>query len=235
MTEAESLKANEIDDAWTFKSASVADKFDAHVREQLPWYDPLSRYVADIAVCFLPQGGTLYDIGASTGNVTRLMRNDLIAKRAATLSIEPSHDMANLFDGHGELLVIDGEHIDYARRRPDVAILFLTLMFMRPSERRGFIDKLLRSINPGGAVIIVDKEFIDVGPAAAAFKTALLASKLRAGMDEAAYVKKELALRGEQRPTSMREIILMADAKFEIQEFFRFGEFYGLLLIRQDV
>ena len=174
------LTDEETPKAWTFKDDAVAQKFDEHVRSQLPWYDPLSRYVADIAVSFLPANGVLYDIGASTGNITKLLADDLASKRAHAISIEPAHEMAKHWRGTGELFVIDAERIDYSGRgRPDVAVLFLTLMFMRPAERAIFMSKLFEAINPGGAVIVVDKGYVNSPHAQVACKAAQLAGKLR--------------------------------------------------------
>jgi hypothetical protein len=34
---------------WTFHSDAVADKFDRHVREQLPWFDLAAQAVAHFA------------------------------------------------------------------------------------------------------------------------------------------------------------------------------------------
>ena len=59
----------QIPDSWTFKTDEVAQGFDSHVREQLPWYDALTQLVAMIARHYLPVGATAYDIGASTGNM----------------------------------------------------------------------------------------------------------------------------------------------------------------------
>jgi tRNA (cmo5U34)-methyltransferase len=234
--EGKPLDWNETPDAWTFKSDAVAQKFDDHVREQLPWYTPLSRYVADMAVSFLPRGGLFYDIGASTGNITKLLADDLNAKDAEAWSIEPSHQMAKLWEGHGDLSIIEAENIDFTRRPPDVSILFLVLMFMKTAERTEFLGKLFAATQPGGAVIIVDKGYVAVPEVQVACKAAQLAGKLRSGTPGDSYVKKELSLRGEQRPTDAKQIQIQAvEQGFVVEQFFRFGEFYGLAAIKKAI
>lgn len=58
---------------WTFESEHLARTFGEHVREQLPWYDLVSQAVAFIARNYVPVGGLVYDIGASTDNLERLL------------------------------------------------------------------------------------------------------------------------------------------------------------------
>lgn len=225
-----------IPDAWTFKSDEVAESFEDHVRSQLPWYDTLSRYIADLAVSFLPTGGTLYDIGASTGNITSLMADDLLTKSARVFSIEPSHQMAKRFAGHGQLFVIEAERVNFRRDPPDVAIAFLTMMFIRPSDRGNFLRDLMVAINPGGALILVDKGYMNDQAVQVACKAAQLAGKRRKGTSGDAYMTKELSLRGEQRPTNYRTVIEIGETYgLHGEEIFRFGEFYGLLLIKDSL
>lgn len=231
-----SLGGDEVPQTWTFEDSAVAEKFDQHVREQLPWYDPLSRFVADVAVSFLPSYGVLYDIGASTGNITKLMRQSIIEKNVRAISIEPAHAMSELWEGEGELHIIDAQSYNFEEHRPDVAIMFLALMFMPPSERMGFMRRLLSALQPGGAILVVDKGYIGLPAAQVACKAATVAEKMRQGCAGESYVVKELSLRGEQRPTDDIAIFDLAiQHNFGIEEIFRFGEFYGLLLVKNTI
>ncbi len=232
----ESLQPEETPGAWSFKSGAVAAKFDDHVREQLPWYDVLSQYTADLATSFIPNGGLVYDIGASTGNMARLLEGTLENKGARIVSVEPSFEMLAHFHGPGELLATDAERIDYSADRPDVVILFLTLMFMKPAARRDFLSKLLWNLQPGGAILLVDKGYLDHPQIQVACKAAQLAQKMRSGAPAQSYITKELSLRGEQRPSSGYVIgEMMNAADFVYEEVFRFGEFYGLLGVKRSV
>ena len=63
----------QISQNWTFKSDHIANNFDQHVREQLPWYDLATFATAQMARHFVPQGGKVYDIGCATGNMGRVL------------------------------------------------------------------------------------------------------------------------------------------------------------------
>ena len=58
-----------IPEHWTFKSEGVAENFDEHVRESLPWYDLATKTLAHVVRHYITEGGIVYDIGCSTGNV----------------------------------------------------------------------------------------------------------------------------------------------------------------------
>lgn len=84
---------------WTFKSREVANNFDAHVREQLPWYDMATAAVAHMGRHYIPHGGLCYDIGASTGNISRSLADTLKERSARMISIEESREMADKWAG----------------------------------------------------------------------------------------------------------------------------------------
>jgi tRNA (cmo5U34)-methyltransferase len=71
---------------WTFKNRDVADVFDQHVREQLPWYEIATGVAAFMAKAFLPTNGRMFDVGCSTGNMGRALA-DVITARQIRLTV----------------------------------------------------------------------------------------------------------------------------------------------------
>ncbi len=92
---------------WTFRSGDVAKHFDQHVREQLPWYDIATQAVAHFGRHYIPKGGRVYDIGASTGNVGNALRETLAQRKAKFTAIEESQEMADKYAGPPQLVVAD--------------------------------------------------------------------------------------------------------------------------------
>lgn len=214
----------EIPTDWTFKSRSVADGFDAHVREQLPWYELASGAAAHVARHYIPQDGVVYDIGASTGNIGNLLRDTLTARNANLIAVDNSEEMATLYQGPGQLLVSDAPNVDY--QQCDVAILFLVVMFLPVHERRAFLHRLYAALRPGGALIIVDKSDESCGYLATILRRLTLAGKVATGANSDDIIAKELSLAGVQRPLDLD------DLPNEPQTFFKFGEFTGWVIER---
>src|SRR5690606_24935311 len=92
---------------WTFEDGRVASAFDRHVREQLPWYDLATGAVAHICRHYIPDGGLVYDIGASTGNIGRAIEKTLEQRRARLVAIEPSKAMRDMYVGPGTVVGAD--------------------------------------------------------------------------------------------------------------------------------
>jgi len=214
----------EIPKEWTFENASVAQSFNQHVREQLPWYDLVTGAVAHIARHYIPQGGLVYDIGASTGNIGKSLEAALIQRQAKLVPIEPSAEMCAQYDGPGKDRLVQMDACRYHFEPFDVAICYLVMMFMPVHERPGFIAKLKAALKPGGAIVIVDKCEAETGYQATVLWRLTLAGKVAAGVSPEHIIAKELSLGGVQRP--LDPTILGEN----VAEWFRFGEFAGWII-----
>lgn len=209
---------------WTFRDDGVAAGFERHVREQLPWYELATGAVAHVGRHYIPHGGLVYDIGASTGNVGRALETTLDTRRARLIPIEAAREMAQRYTGPqaGRLINADARTVNYEPF--DLAVLFLTLMFIPVADRAALIAELRRKRRPGGAIVIFDKTEAARGYAATVIWRLALAGKVASGVAAEDIVAKELSLGGVQRP--LDPAILGDDAL----EFFRFGEFAGWLI-----
>jgi tRNA (cmo5U34)-methyltransferase len=210
---------------WTFRNTEVAKAFDRHVREQLPWYEMATGAVSHLARHFIPEGGMVYDIGASTGNVGRALAPTLKARSASLVAIESVPAMAARYQGPGSVEVADACTFDY---QPfDVAVMFLVLMFVKVSDRKALVLKLAERMNDGGAVIIVDKVHPPPGWLGTVFRRLTLAGKVATRTPAAEIVAKELSLSGVQRP--LDDYVMPFPGT---HEFFRFGEFVGWVITK---
>lgn len=212
----------EIPTNWTFQDPRIAEAFDAHVREQLPWYELATGLVAHIGRHFIPERGFVIDVGASTGNIGRALAPILEARRAALLAIDASQEMAERYSGPGHFLVADIRDGVSETAGADLIVSFLTLMFVPVADRGAVIENLKRTLKPGGGLFVVDKAAPRSGYLGTISSRLALAAKHEAGADPAAIIAKELSLAGIQRPLEPEEL----DGFLEI---FRFGDFAGWL------
>lgn len=207
---------------WTFRNRGVADGFDAHVREQLPWYELAAGATAHVARHYVTRGGLIYDIGASTGNIGNLLRDTLEARNARLIAIDDSEEMGDLYRGPGDLKIADALFVDY--NECDVVILFLVVMFLPVHERQQFLEHLYGRLKHGGAMIVVDKSDESCGYLATILRRLTLAGKVATGTSSDDIIAKELSLAGVQRPLDARHL------PGDPQQFFRFGEFTGWVI-----
>jgi tRNA (cmo5U34)-methyltransferase len=205
----------------------VAQHFDSHVREQLPWYDLATNAVAHLGRHYIPRGGTVYDIGASTGNIGLALKETLNQRQATFTAIEESREMADHYHGPPELVVTDAVSFDY---RPfDFAVCFLVCMFLPVPLRASFLRRVSGLIRPGGALVIVDKINTPTGYVGTALRRLAMSWKVESGTDPSDIVRKELSLAGYQRPINPK--ILPREAR----QFFQLGEFAGWVIEKEEL
>lgn len=210
--------------AWTFESKEVADNFDKHVNEQLPWYGLATNMVAHIINHYLPKGGTLYDIGASTGNITNSVRDTIETRDVTVYAIEPSKEMAAIYSGLGELITKQVQDVDI--KRFDVAVMFLTMMFVPVKEREALLNDLYENLNIGGCIIIFDKSESIGGYLSTVLYRLTLAEKIAQGATPDNILKKELSLSGVQVPYTCKHV--------NATKIFQFGEFSGWVIEKKE-
>ena len=216
----------EIPKDWTFKSADVAAGFDAHVREQLPWYDLATQAVAHLGRHYIPTGGRVYDIGASTGNIGNALRATIAQRNASFIAIEESAAMVELYSGPGRVVVENA--LEYSFEDYDFAVCFLAVMFFPVASRRHWLDLMIARLRPGGALVVVDKVQTPKGYAGTALRRLAMAWKVSTGTPPEDIVKKELSLAGYQRPVSP-ELFAAGWTPF-----FQVGEFVGWIIEKPE-
>jgi tRNA (cmo5U34)-methyltransferase len=211
---------------WTFRSPNVAEHFDAHVREQLPWYELATSAIAFLARHYIQPGSLVYDLGCATGNVGRAIAATLEERRAELVAIDESEDMLERYEAPGRIELAAIERYEYARH--SLAISLLATQFTPPGARAELLDRLVNAALPGGAVILLEKwlpELADPDAETALYRLTLDA-KLRAGATPEEIVAKELSLVGAQRPLDPR----LLERHPRSTTFFRFGHFAGVVL-----
>lgn len=213
-----------IPNSWTFKTDEIATQFDSHVREQLPWYDLATSAVAHFAKHFIPKDGVVYDVGASTGNIARGLEEILVARNATLIPIEESPEMAKKYYGPGKENLIVQDVISCKIVEYDVAICFLTVMFMSPAVRYVWLEEFFAKCKTGGALIVVDKVESEKGYIGTAFSRLTLSEKIKANISKDEIIDKELSLAGIQRPIEPKRL------PGQPVEFFRFADFIGWVI-----
>lgn len=206
---------------WTFKGFDA--EFDQHVRAQLPWYDLATEAVSLIARHYIPKGGRIYDIGASTGNIGRALAETVESRGAQLIALDNCPDMVKAYNAPGECLQAEAQAFAYEPF--DVAVLFLTLMFMPVADCRQFVADLRAKMKPGGAIIVFDKCVSAGGYEATVLARMTWYGKMQAGVSPAEIAEKEIMLAGVQRPIHTKELGKGA------LEVFRFADFAGWLIV----
>ena len=196
---------------WTFNDVKVASNFDDHVREQLPWYDMVSSAIAQIANHYIPEQGTVYD-----------------ERNVDFIPIEKSQQMADMYTGDSPVIVADAT--EHSFQEFDFGVMFLTMMFIPPHRRNLLLDRMMDSLRDDGALVIVEKTIPTGGYVSTVLSRLTLRAKMQSGAKPDDIIKKELSLSGVQRPINPETLF----SSYKYTEFFRYGEFGGYIIERNE-
>ena len=215
--------------SWTFETKEIAETFDSHVREQLPWYDMVTEAVSYITRNYLPEHGVVVDIGASTGNMVDKIAPLVSERMGDIIAIEKSNSMCDVLSNKyvNSNHWIHVEEMDITKvpmPKADVYIMFLTMMFIPIEYRKALINSMRANCKRGGVIVIVDKVCDHQGYFATVLKRLTMQFKLQQGAKPEDVLTKEMSLAGVQIPID--PTILGEDAK----QFFRMGEFAGWII-----
>ena len=214
--------------SWTFETKEIAENFDAHVREQLPWYEMVTDAVCYIVRNYLAQGQTIIDVGASTGNTIHKLMPLIEERDAKAIAIEKSSSMVDImnhrFLNAPRVRVKKSDVTMTILPKGQVYIVFLTLMFIPVHMRKVVIDDIRSNCMEGGVIIIVDKVCDHGGYLSTVLKRLGMRFKLQQGAEPEDVLNKEMSLAGVQIP--LDPAVLGKDAK----QFFRMGEFAGWII-----
>lgn len=216
-------------DNWTFKTPEIANDFDSHVNAHLPWYPLASQAVALAVRQFLPEGGTVFEIGCSNGNIARLVKPTIDARDAAFIGVDSSGDMFDAIRGDfaaHRFLFQHADATDYEIPVTDVFVSMLTSIFISPEGRRRIFDTVWDQLPLGGAMIFVERFAQSSGEHGQLLNRMTLDSKRRAGVSDEQIAAKEFSLVGVQRPIEVDEI------PGKPKTFFQFGDFIGAISIK---
>ncbi len=210
---------------WTFNNPDIAENFDAHVIEQLPWYPMATDLICHLARCFLQDHSVLVDLGCSTGMITRKLADVIKDRKIKAISVDNSKEMIENFQGVGKAFYGDMMSLDLYPAF-DVCILCLSLMFTDVSKRKPFLKGLAGKTKVGGVIIILDKIEPPAGYLGTCINRMSIKNKYESGVEAKAIIDKELSLCGAQRPATEG---LFDQFGLHFQQFFRVGDFVGYI------
>lgn len=219
----------------------TAEVFDDMLGRSIPFYRELQRMIGELAADFAVPGTAVYDLGCSTGT-TLLALHDTLPADIRFIGIDASpHMLRQAADKLArcrsvrplELLCLNLEH-GIAMQDASLAVMLLTLQFIRPLRRESVIADVLNGLNEGGALILVEKDLGANSTVNRLFIEYYYDFKRRNGYSELEIAQKREALENVLIPYHYAENLeLLRRSGFRVCEpFFRWYNFCGILAIK---
>jgi len=223
------------DGKWEF-DMSVTRVFDDMIARSIPQYDALRGLVASLARRFGADGGTVLDLGCSTG----LSIEALAGKARRVVGVEISESMLDVVRtkfvsyGNVEIEALDLRHDFPEIDGVDVALAVFTLQFVPVEYRAGVVRRVFDSLAPGGAFIVAEKVLGETATTQAAFVDVYHAFKEEQGYSREEVDRKALSLEGRlvSLTPAGNEGLLRAAGFYRAECFWRWANFTAWLAIK---
>jgi tRNA (cmo5U34)-methyltransferase len=221
--------------------ADVARVFDDMIVRSVPLYHEIQRMIGEMAADVVTPGSRVYDLGCSSGT-TMLALDPAVTRDATFVGIDNSEDMLakcrEKLGVHGftrpyELQCLDlnqGVHVENA----SLALLVLTLQFIRPLNRERLMADVFRGLKQNGAVILVEKVLGEDSHFNRLFIKYYYDMKRRNGYSETEIAHKREALENVLVPYKLlenRELLLRTGFRY-VDVFFKWYNYCGIVAIK---
>ena len=234
---------DEIEKPFDFKfGAGVAKVFDDMVNRSVPFYGEIQRMVAELAAEHAKASTNVYDLGCSTGT-TMIGMNTMMPEDVFFVGVDDSKEMLEKcavklkeagFTRKFNLVCEDiGTSVTISNA--SVVVLCLTLQFVRPIHRERLIQQIVKGLNPGGVLILVEKILAEDSLFNRDFIKYYYDYKRRNNYSEMEISQKREALENVLIPYKLSEnVSLLRESGFSHCEvFFKWYNFSGLIAIKK--
>ena len=221
----------------------TAAVFDDMLDRSVPFYGEMQRMLGELAADFAVDGTTIYDLGCSTANtflsVGALLRPD---SNVRFVGLDSSEDMlqkaeqkltATQFPWPYSLTLHDLND-GLAIENASVALMALTLQFVRPLNREALISSVYRGLNHNGCVLLVEKVLGEHSTFNRLFINHYYEMKRRKGYSDLEIAQKREALENVLIPYRLEENKrLLRHVGFQhVDVFFKWYNFCGIIAIK---
>jgi tRNA (cmo5U34)-methyltransferase len=222
---------------WEF-SEEVSESFNEHVKQSVPHYNRIHEHISSISDYFATENGTVYDLGTATGETIRTIHARHPGKKLTYIGVDVSAPM--IMQASKQCLDIPNVYLEVKdllnyefALRSDLIVAVLTLQFLPIAGRKQLIDRVFKSLNVGGAFIMVEKTLAPNSIIHDMYTHIHYEIKQSAGLSADEVLLKEQSLRSVMKPISVNDNMnMLQNAGFEAEIFFKEWQFTGFVAIK---
>ena len=144
---------------WKF-SGSTVNKFDKHITKSVPLYNEGHKIVCKLSDFFLSDKSLCYEIGCSTGSLTKKIAKHNAHKQIKIIGLDVEKDMiakAKKINNDKKIRYLCKNILKSELEPCDLVVSYYTAQFIKPKSRQLFFNKIYKSLNWGGALIMFEK------------------------------------------------------------------------------
>jgi tRNA (cmo5U34)-methyltransferase len=223
--------------SWSFASDKVASNFDDHIRKSVPFYSEGQELITTMSDFFTSENSIYYDLGCSTGALTRKVNSKNQHKNIKSIGIDNSEQMINEAKKNslnkGCIFKL-GDITEYKFKKANLITSFYTIQFIHPSIRVELIKNIYKSLNRGGGFFLFEKTRASDARYQDLITTSYFEYKQNNGFQNEEIFNKYMSLSGVLEPFSDNGNleILQAGGFNDMEIIFKYAPFTGYLAVK---
>ena len=221
----------------------TAAVFDDMLTRSVPFYAEIQRMVAELAVDFAADGSAIYDFGCSTCTSFLQLAHELPRDLSVRfVGIDSSREMLEVareklaHEGFRYPYELRCEELEHGSEVADasVALLILTLQFVRPLKRDALIRRIHDGLRDDGCLILVEKVLGESSTFNRLFIRHYYEMKKRNGYSELEIAQKREALENVLIPYRLEENkeLLRSQGFRHVDVFWKWYNFCGIVAMK---
>lgn len=220
---------------------NVAEAFDDMVQRSVPFYVEMHRMMAELANNFSAPSTSLYDLGCSTGK-TLIEMDKYLEPSMVFYGLDESPDMLKMCQqnlkeaevGHRYNLLQTDLNQGVVLENASIAVMCLTLQFIRPLYRAKLIRQIHQQLLPSGCLLLIEKVLSEDSIFNRLFIKYHYEYKKRNGYSDLSIAQKREALENILIPYKLHENLdLLVEVGFRnVEVFFKWYNFTGIVAVK---
>ena len=224
---------------WKFNK-NVSNNFDKHVRQSIPMYDEIQKYICSLSEWFIRDDALIYDLGCSTGETPKNLYQKFPKKKFKYVGYDVSSEMIkiakkkNIKNKKKTIFKVGDINKVIYKKNSDLFLSILTFPFLNTQKRLQLYKKIYKSLKHGGALIFVDKirssnsNFEDI------FNQIYFDFKIENKLNHAQVLNKSKSIRSSMQLFELSEIkhFLYRSGFKKTEVFFRWYNFVGIVAVK---
>jgi tRNA (cmo5U34)-methyltransferase len=229
--------------SWQFDTR-VAQYFDKHVKQSIPHYESIQKYICSLSEWFIKKDSIIYDLGCSTGETAKNICNFNYDRKVnfKFIGIDTNKQMIKLAKKKisncpcKSNIQFRCQNINTIKsfNKSDLFISILLFPFLSLLQRKNLLNKIYKSLNIGGALIFIDKINANTPQLQDVFSQVYFDFKLDNKLSKSQILNKAKSLRGSMNLFQEEEVkLLCKNVGFKkIDTFFRWFNFVGFIVLK---
>lgn len=217
----------------------VTRVFDDMISRSVPGYELLVRLIGLYADIFVQEKSRVYDLGCSTGVVSRVVAQQILDRQCEVIAVDNSPSMIERCKQlHSKLNIewVCGDIQQIAINNASLVILNLTLQFIPPEQRDSLLKVIHDGMLPGGVLVLSEKLLDDDEHTRTKMTELYQAFKKNQGYSDLEISQKRTALERVLIPDKRSEHLsrLQRCGFDEVIETFHCFNFVSFLAVKND-